>query len=74
LPEDNKKSQKYLGETIQEIWNRLDEIVQASETEAAAWRAGVAGIWDQLEGWIEERIINILIRALDKEVEKEDTK
>lgn len=62
---------------IPRIWANAQEIVQHAEEEAAAWRSGIKdltakvdGIWDKLEGWLVDRIVDILLKGLDKEAEK----
>lgn len=52
-----------LGQTVQEI-------VERSIQESQAWRAAIDGIWDKLESWLIDRILGILLKALDREVER----
>lgn len=54
---------------IPKLWTIAEEIVQHAEEEATAWRAGVAGIWDTLEAWLVERLVGLMLRALDRDVE-----
>lgn len=52
------------------IWEKVGDIVTASTQEAQAWRAALNGIWSQLEAWLIERIVGILLKGLDREVEE----
>lgn len=47
----------------------IGDIISKAETEAAEWRKAVDGIWEKLEGWMIERIVGILLKGLDREVE-----
>jgi hypothetical protein len=64
--------QKLLNSTVGKIENiaqGIGDIISKAETEAAEWRKAVDGIWDKLEGWMIERIVGILLKGLDREVE-----
>jgi hypothetical protein len=52
------------------IWSGLEEVISKAEEEAAAWRTGVLDLEGRLKAWIEESIISIMLKSLDKEVEE----
>jgi hypothetical protein len=64
--------QKMLNNTVAKIaglGQQIDEIISKAETEAKEWTKAVDGIWEKLEGWLIERIVGILLKGLDREVE-----
>ncbi len=63
-----------LWQNIGELWDAAELIVLKAEEEAKAWRTEVAGIWDKLDAWLTERIVAILLKGLDIEVQKETKK
>lgn len=65
--------QKMLNGTVSKIEGlafNIEQIITAATEEAEAWRKAYDGIWDKLEAWLIDRIVGILIKALDKEVER----
>ena len=66
--------QKLLNGAVGKIDNLvqgLADIGQAVITQGNDLQAAINGIWDKLEGWLIERIVRILLKALDNEVEKD---
>jgi hypothetical protein len=53
--------------------SKLDELLMGAyskiEQEAQERKKDITGIWDKLEGWLIDRIVGILLAALDKEEE-----
>jgi len=46
---------------------QISSLVSGLAAEALAWRAAVQGIWDKLEAWLVERILDIIWAALQRE-------
>lgn len=68
--QDLKKERQERQGAIQQIQDMIGDIVSAAQEEAQSWRKAIDGIWDQLEGWLIERIVGILLKGLDREVEE----
>ncbi len=60
--------EKWAGAEIMEVLASIQDMVERSEQEATAWRDAFAKRFDGLEAWLTDRIIGILLAALDKAV------
>ncbi len=58
-----------LWKDIGAVWLSIEEIVEKAIEEAAAWRKGITDLDASIRKWIENSIIDILICALDREVD-----
>ncbi len=55
---------------ISALWTSIEEVAEKAAQEATEWRKGITDLDKALHTWIETSIIDILIGALDREVDK----
>lgn len=64
---------KWVKDTISglgDFVSKLSESISSLSGRIDALQKGLDGIWEKLEGWLVERLVGLMLRALDMEVEK----
>lgn len=61
--------QKSISDRIKNGFDQLSEYVSGMGKRVDQIQSGLDGIWDKLEAWLVERLVALMLRALDREEE-----